>query len=154
MDDGKEPLKNPRQEAYCQARATGMTQCDAYEAANYRYSSENAQRVGASRLESNFKIQRRIRRIQAAMVDMAAIDGQWVVSRLVHEAMTAQSDGARVRATELLGKVNRLFVDVIQTPAEQTMTDEDLARSIAGSDEVKYNRMLVFLRNISKDEAA
>jgi len=88
------------------------------------------------------------------MVDMAAIDGQWVVSRLVHEAMTAQSDGARVRATELLGKVNRLFVDVIQTPAEQTMTDEDLARSIAGSDEVKYNRMLVFLRNISKDEAA
>jgi hypothetical protein len=34
------------------------------------------------------------------------------------------------------------------------MTDEDLARSIAGSDDVKYNRMLVFLRNITRGEAA
>ena len=154
MDREQKPLKNARQEAYCRGRAAGMTQGDSYKDAGFKVTSDSSARIAACRLETDVNIQRRIRQIQTDMTDMAAIGPGWVVSRLVHEAQTSESPGARVRAVELLGKVNRLFVDVIQTPAEQTMTDEDLARSIAGSDDVKYNRMLVFLRNITKDEAA
>lgn len=149
-----DPLGNPRQEAYCRGRALGLRQCDAYEQAGYKFTTDNARRSAASRLETDVNIQRRIRQIQTDMVDTAAIGPDWVISRLVHESENAQSDGARARCLELLGKVNRLFVDVIETPTEQNMSDEDLARSIAGDDTAAYNRLLVLIRNVGQSDAA
>lgn len=48
---------------------------------------------------------------QQASLDRVRVDRDWVLERLKTEAETAETDGARVRALELLGKELNMFVD-------------------------------------------
>lgn len=50
--------------------------------------------------------------------------GDFVKSRLVHEAQRARNDGARIRALELLGKTEGMFMDVRRT--EKALSPKDL----------------------------
>ena len=43
------------------------------------------------------------------------LSGEHVIAMLLREAQTCETDGARIRAQELLGKAKRLFVDRIET---------------------------------------
>lgn len=53
----------------------------------------------------------------------------FVKSRLVHEAQSARNDGARIRALELLGKTEGMFVDVKRT--EKTIDQASLNKAKA-----------------------
>lgn len=50
--------------------------------------------------------------------------GDFVKSRLVKEAQTARNDGARIRALELLGKTEGMFMDVKRT--EKSLSAKDV----------------------------
>ena len=56
---------------------------------------------------------------------MAALDREEaILKRLEHEATTARTDGARVRALELLGKHLGMFMDRVVVEAPQRTEEE------------------------------
>lgn len=61
---------------------------------------------------------------------MAARDREEaILSRLEHEALTARTDGARVRALELLGKHLGMFTDRVVVKAPDR-TEEEIEQAI------------------------
>ena len=118
-----------KQEAFAQAVSEGKTLADAY---RQSYNSENMKEASiyteASLLMDNPKIAQRVNSIQQAKEDRTLHDSarlrRLVLEQLHQEAMNAESDSARIRALELLGKSIAMFTDKVeQETTERTAGD-------------------------------
>ena len=142
---GKEDRPLPeKQEKFCQLVAQGRMLVEAYREAGYMPNgSEKTQWEAASRLMSgNSKVIARVKAIQAEMEEdrrtIARRREEFVLKRLAEEAEQAETDGARVRALELLGKTVSMFTDRI----EQTDTTERSASDIEADLRRRLDRLL------------
>ena len=133
-----------KQETFCMSVFSGMSFSDAYREA---YDASNMKAATIHRqsheLVNNSKIRARLdqlhneREQQRRMQSLSRTD--FVLKQLTEEATnTENSDGARVRALELLGKSVALFTDKVET---EDKTERD-AESIKAELEARLNRLL------------
>lgn len=111
-----------KQEAFAREVAKGRPLSEAYRAA---YDAENMKPssvwTNASKMMSRAKVERRVKELLAEEEEKNRFDGdrirRFVIERLHLEASTAETDGARVKALELLGKLDTVgaFKDRIET---------------------------------------
>jgi phage terminase small subunit len=102
-----------KQEAFCQAYVKGDSKGSASEAYRIAYEADGMKdssiRVEACRLLDNPKVTQRIDELNGDIVAQNRLQGvslrQRVQDGLLAEAMTAESPAARVRAWELIGKL-------------------------------------------------
>jgi len=141
---GKEdrPLTG-KQEAFAKLVASGSMLSDAYREC---YSADNMKSSTlwseACRLAQNPKVSARIKDIQAENEASQQTRDQrlreHVLKRLMEEADRAETDGARVRSLELLGKTVSMFADRI----EQSDTTERSASDIERDLRAKLDRLM------------
>jgi len=124
-----------KQEAFAQQVAEGAILSDAYRDC---YAAENmADRTvwtEACRLASNPKVATRIKAIQTEREsDQRVIRlrrEEYVLKRLASEAENAETDGARVRSLELLGKSVGLFTDKVEIEQDGDKSAAELERDL------------------------
>ena len=126
----KEERLTGKQEAFAQLVAKGSMLVEAYREAGYMPNgSDKTQWEAASRLMANSKVLARVKQLQADMEeDRRTIERrreEYVLKRLQEEAEGADTDGARVRALELMGKTIGMFTDRVETDdkAERAASD-------------------------------
>ena len=120
-----------KQEAFAQKVARGAVLSDAYREC---YAAENMADktvwAEACRLASNHKVTARVKAIQAEIEadqrTRRARREEYVLKRLQEEAEGAETDGARVRALELLGKSCGVFADRIEIEQDGDKTAAEL----------------------------
>ena len=131
---GRRPLTS-KQQAFADGVVSGLSQSEAYRRA-YSAAGMKASAVHteSSSLAGHPEVARRIAAGLAEKERAAQRSGlsrrAMVLERLEHEAMHAEADAARIRALELLGKHERLFVDVVENQ-EDTRTADDLREELA-----------------------
>lgn len=104
---------NPMQQAFCRNYvANGGNASRAYEDAGY---SANGANGSASRLLANASIQAEIAKIRRDVEKSESVDRAYVTAKLVDFAENGEKESNRLRATEMLGKSVRMFVDVQTT---------------------------------------
>ena len=137
VDGGKESSASRRrkltskQEAFLSGLIRGKSQYEAYRNA---YDASGMKRSAidneAWRLAGHPEISRRLQAHHASVERAASASAgsrrRLVLERLEHEAMNAESDAARVRALELLGKTYDvgLFIERIETDNSDRSPDE------------------------------
>ena len=135
------PLAKPRHEIAAQQYASGATELEAYKAAGF-----DPHRSNASRLISSDSVQERVEELleQAALlaVDAAKITKDVVLGGLLHEALHAKSDGARVQAWKHLGQTNVVALFVGDDENAKPKTAPEVARAIAGDNDELYRMLL------------
>ena len=124
-----------KQEAFAQQVAAGAILSDAYRDC---YAAENmADRTvwtEACRLASNPKVATRIKAIQTdresdqRMVRLRR--EEYVLKRLQQEAEQAETDGARVRSLELLGRTISMFADRVEVEQDESKSAAELERDL------------------------
>ncbi len=102
---------NARNQAFCRFVVAGNTGSESYRKAGY---SPNKANVAASQLLAKPAIQQEIGRLKALQHRDGATTRAYVIARLEHFSEHAKPDSAAIRATELLGKTERMFVDVTE----------------------------------------
>jgi hypothetical protein len=123
-----------KQEAFAQGVSQGKTLADAYRNA---YDAENMKEASiyteASLLMDNPKIIQRVGALQEAKEEKTLHDQarlkRLVLERLHQEATTAESDSARIRALELLGKSIAMFTDRVEQDDTQR-SSADIEREL------------------------
>ena len=143
---------NARQKGFCRnVVANGGNATKAYEDAGY---SPNGAKVSASKLLTNPNVQAEIARIRRDVETETAVDRAYVITKLREIAENAVSESARVRSLELLGKTQRMFVEVAESTVTHDVDDlrqfseGDLlamleqARSVEGDTIVTASRMI------------
>ncbi len=120
-----------KQERFVAEVIKGSTQADAYRTAyEAKGMKPSAIYTEANRLMGNPEIARRLQAnrdsIQRSAVSSALSRRRWIVERLEHEAANAESDAARVRSLELLGKTTdiKLFADIVETSTSDTSPEQ------------------------------
>ena len=127
----KEDRLTGKQEAFAQLVAKGSMLVEAYREAGYMPNgSDKTQWEAASRLMANSKVLARVKQIQADMEeDRRTIERrreEYVLKRLQEEAEQADTDGARVRSLELLGKTIGMFTDRVETDDKTERAASDI----------------------------
>ena len=120
-----------KQERFVAEVIKGSTQADAYRTAyEAKGMKPSAIYTEANRLMGNPEIARRLQAnrdsIQRSAVSSALSRRRWIVERLEHEAANAESDAARVRSLELLGKTTdiKLFADIVETSTSDSSPEQ------------------------------
>jgi phage terminase small subunit len=120
-----------KQERFISEVIKGSTQADAYRTAyEAKGMKPSAIYTEANRLMGNPEIARRLQAnrdsIQRSAVSSALSRRRWIVERLEHEAANAESDAARVRSLELLGKTTdiKLFADIVETSTNDSSPEQ------------------------------
>ena len=142
---GREDKLTAKQEAFAMQVAKGAmlseAYSDCYSADSMRDSTIWSE---ACKLAQNPKVTTRIKAIQADMEqDRRTIErrrSEWILRRLTEEAETAETDGARIRALELLGK--SLTVSMFTDRIEQTDTTERTATDIEADLRKRLDRLM------------
>ena len=127
----KEDRLTGKQEAFAQLVAKGSMLVEAYREAGYMPNgSDKTQWEAASRLMANSKVLARVKQIQADIEeDRRTIERrreEYVLKRLQEEAEQADTDGARVRSLELLGKTIGMFTDRVETDDKTERAASDI----------------------------
>ena len=127
----KEERLTGKQEAFAQLVAKGSMLVEAYREAGYMPNgSDKTQWEAASRLMANSKVLARVKQIQADIEeDRRTIERrreEYVLKRLQEEAEQADTDGARVRALELMGKTIGMFTDRVETDDKTERAASDI----------------------------
>jgi len=127
----KEERLTGKQEAFAQLVAKGSMLVEAYREAGYMPNgSDKTQWEAASRLMANSKVLARVKQIQADIEeDRRTIERrreEYVLKRLQEEAEQADTDGARVRSLELLGKTIGMFTDRVETDDKTERAASDI----------------------------
>ncbi len=132
------PALTDKQDKFARLVARGESYAAAYRAA---YDAENMVDATvysrASELMADSKIAVRVDELRDAGAKKAGITVESALAELdelMTEARKDKTHGAAVRASELKGKLAGLYVEKTED-VSQNMSDEDLARSIAGDDE-------------------
>ena len=120
-----------KQERFVAEVIKGATASDAYRTA---YDAEGMKAsaiwVESSRMMGNpivaLRLQAHRDSIQRSAVSSALTRRRWIVERLEHEAANAESDAARVRSLELLGKTTdiKLFADIVETSSNDQSPEQ------------------------------
>ena len=135
------PLDNARHERFAQGVASGKSATDAYDDAGYE-----PDRSHASRLASNGNVSERVEELlkeaERLAVDASKITKDMVLGGLLHEAMHAKSDGARVQAWKHLGQSNVVGLFIGDDENRKPATPQECARAIAGDDDELYRMIL------------
>ena len=130
-----------KQEQFAQSVAHGKTLSDAYRGA-YDCDNMKDQSVWteASKLMDHPQVVQRVHSIQKAQEEKSLHDHarlkRLVLEQLHTEAMTAESDSARIRALELLGKSIAMFTDRVEQDEKQRSSGEIEAELMAKLDEL------------------
>jgi phage terminase small subunit len=133
MQNAKASNLTAKQESFAKAVALGEPQTDAYRQA-YDADGMGAPTIWAeaSRLTSHPKVAARIEQLRSEKEDlrrMLVLDREEsILMQLQHEALTAKTDSARIRALELLGRHVGLFAERVELArvdrtAEQIQAD-------------------------------
>lgn len=126
-------LKNPKHEAFCQARVLGRTQLQAYEDAGYSKPSDAV----ASRLSRNVKIAARIKELQHNVVEKFEITVEDITRKLDETYLCAKKwkvPSAMVAALHVKAKLGGLLVERAQVQVSHSyssMTLEELRFELA-----------------------
>ncbi len=139
-DVGKPPMKHDRgltakQEGFAQAVAHGANLSDAYRE-NYDADGMAPNTIwnSACKLNKNPKVSARVREIQAELEEdhkaREARLAEFVLKQLQSEAMEANTDGARVRALELIGKHVGLFTDKLEVEEKSAKTSSEIEKEL------------------------
>ena len=133
-----------KQEAFCQAYVNGASKGNASAAYREAYDTDKMKpasiRAEACRLLDNLNITQRIDQLNADIVQQQRLQGvslrQRVTDGLLTEAQMAESPAARVRAWELIGKlqgVDAFAADKLETTQKITTkeAETELQRAIA-----------------------
>ncbi len=136
-----DPLDNARHERFAQGIASGQSATDAYDEAGY-----SANRGNASTLKANQNVCERVNELlkeaERLAVDASKITKDMVLGGLLHEAMHAKSDGARVQAWKHLGQSNVIALFVGDDENSKPQTPKEIARAIAGDNDELYRQIL------------
>ncbi len=118
-----------KQEAFSQLVANGQQQTDAYRKA-YNADGMGAPTIWAeaSRLADHPRVAARIDQLRSekeALRRMLVLDREEaILAQLQHEALTAKTDSARIRALELLGRYAGMFAERVEVAhAERTVEE-------------------------------
>ena len=133
-----------KQEAFCQAYVNGASKGNASAAYREAYDTDKMKpasiRAEACRLLDNLNITQRIDQLSADIVQQQRLQGvslrQRVTDGLLTEAQMAESPAARVRAWELIGKlqgVDAFAADKLETTQKITTkeAETELQKAIA-----------------------
>lgn len=120
-----------KQERFVAEVIKGATASDAYRTA-YDAGGMKASAiwVESSRMMGNpivaLRLQAHRDSVDRSVVSSALSRRRWIVERLEHEAAHAESDAARVRSLELLGKTTdiRLFADIVETSTNDASPEQ------------------------------
>ena len=126
----------PKQARFAELIAAGSGRAEAYKAV---YSTDGMQpstvSEEASRLVRHPKVAARLDLLkadaEAARRDALRGREEAILAQIEHEALTASSDAARIRALELLGKNAGLFVERVAVEAPERTVAEIEAELIA-----------------------
>jgi hypothetical protein len=143
-----------KQERFARLVASGSTYVDAYrDAYAVDKSKETTIYPNASKLMANNKI---LTRVDQLRNDAAKAEGITVESslqeldRLKKEAVEGNNYGAAIRGEELRGKLAGLYVEKTEDVG-LALSDEELARSIAGEDPAAYEICLALAKGEPMD---
>ena len=127
----RDPLPNPRQEAFAQLLYEGMEQIEAYERAGYKRNY-----AAASKLAKTSKVSDRVRELQERGQRMSDITKESLTAMLMEERKAANEVGqhsAAVSALEKVGKLHGLFIE--KTENQNLNMHMDISDEPALSDE-------------------
>ena len=136
-----EPLANARHERFAQGVASGKSATGAYEEAGYESDSGHASRLAGNGSVSE-RVNELLKEAQRLAVDASKITKDMVLGGLLHEAMHAKSDGARVQAWKHLGQSNVIGLFVGEDENTRPKTAPEIARAIAGDNDELYRMIL------------
>lgn len=116
-------LKNVRQEAFCQAYSKSGNATEAYKAAGYQCKTDEAARANAARLITNANVCARLKELGDTKENSAIADAneQKQFATAVIRGEVPDRDGkpvpmsVRLKALELLGKMQGLYVNHVET---------------------------------------
>lgn len=125
----------PKQEAFAQNVASGMTQADAY---RNSYNAENMKpstvQENASRLMSDSKVSARVAELQAKGAELATLTLAKHLARLEElsrDAQAAEEYNAAIKAEELRGKASGLYTErVDHTSSDGSMAPKDSGAAV------------------------
>ena len=128
---GKADKLTAKQEAFAMQVAKGAMLSEAYRDC---YSADSMRDSTiwseACKLAQNPKVATRIKAIQSDMEqDRRTIERrreEWVLKRLTQEADQAETDGARIRAIELVGRTIGMFTDRIEQADDTERSASDI----------------------------
>lgn len=137
--NGRRPLTS-KQQAFADGVVSGLSQSEAYRRSyNAEGMKASAVHTESSLLAGHPEVSKRIEAGLAEKERASLRSGlsrrAMVLERLEQEALSAESDSARIRALELLGKHERLFVDVVENQEDTRTADElrgELEDKLAG----------------------
>jgi phage terminase small subunit len=125
-----------KQEAFSQLVANGQQQTDAYRKA-YNADGMGAPTIWAeaSRLADHPRVAARIEQLRSekeTMRRMLVLDREEaILTQLQHEALTAKTDSARIRALELLGRHAGMFAERVEIASVERTVEELQADIVA-----------------------
>ena len=124
---------NPKQLAYCRARAKGLTMEISMTKAGYICVGMTARSIG-SRLETNANIREQIEQEKANLFNIHHINPEWVIKALCDIARNGELESNKVRAIELIGKTLAMFIsrEQIEDITEKATTGQ-LRQSIGSA---------------------
>ncbi len=106
---------NPRQQKFVEEYALSSNAADAYRKAGYDCSNAKAASASASRLLSDVSIREAVAALKARLAEKWELTAEWVVNQLREESQRGDplntSPSARVKATELLGRIQGVVKD-------------------------------------------
>lgn len=95
------------------------------------YSPRTAYAIASENLRKP-EVSSRIDEIRAMALDTEEITPQWIAKALIYELNHGETDGARIRALELLGKWRAMFTEKHEMDVVQRATDGDLVATLRG----------------------
>ena len=113
----EKPGLNPRRKEFCRLVHAGLPAAEAYREAGFSPTGANG---AASRLLATVSISDEIARLGAITLRSGVEMRKFVTDGLTDLAESADTDSAKIRALELLGKTERMFIEV----SEQTVTHD------------------------------
>ena len=103
---------NPRQKQFCRLYLAHGNASEAYRDAGY---SETGANAGATRQLAKVHIQAELTRLRSITVRDSQTTRAFVLNRLYQFAEHAEPDSAAIRATELLGRIEGMFVELSES---------------------------------------
>ena len=132
---------NPRQKQFCRLYLVHSNASRAYRDSGYAPKDAD---VAGPRLLGRVGIQAEIARLQAIQTRSGVEIRAHVLEGLFELSQTAEPDSARIRAHELLGKTERMFVDV---------TESNVVHDVAALREYTPAQLRAMLAEATKQQA-
>ena len=136
------PLARPRHEIAAQKYAAGATEDAAYAAAGFTPDSGNASRFFTGNDSVQERVEELLERAALLAVDAAKVTKELVLGGLLHEAMNAKSDNARVQAWKHLGQSHVVALFVPEGENAQQQSVPETLRAFAGDNDELYRMLL------------